>query len=424
MLGVALVGRLPRDAERLGDLRPRPAIRYGSIDRREFEAIGQPPQGDHRSQRVGGIVGNRQVSQCGHASTVVDNGRIRQPKLTPHRSPCSTRRLKAVRLLLTNDDGIEAEGLHALRDALLKIPGVDVMVIAPDGNRSATGRSITTRRPIVSRHVTFADGGEGWAIDGTPVDCVRLGWYELAGARPEMIVAGINHGANLGDDITYSGTVGAALEGHHLGLPGLAVSQIARDAGLGFTDEGGYDFTGVAAFAAQLVQRRNEVGLEKGTVLNVNAPAGDPSHAELTRLGRRVYKDGLRRIVGDAPERAARHGAAEPVVTYGNAERIAVYGVAASHEDEPGTDLHAVARGHISVTPVSLRWTDLSRLEGLHSTAIDDALAHSGAHLVSDAEAAEEAHGRTGPAGPLVQGASPAHPEVGAHSVKATGEAE
>ncbi len=329
-----------------------------------------------------------------------------------------------MRLLLTNDDGIEAEGLHALRDALLTIPGVEVMVIAPDGNRSATGRSITTRRPIVSRHVTFADGGEGWAIDGTPVDCVRLGWYELAGARPDMIVAGINHGANLGDDITYSGTAGAALEGHHLGLPGLAVSQIARDAGMGFTDEGGYDFSAVAAFAAQLVGHAEDVGLVKGTVLNVNAPAGDPSHAELTRLGRRVYKDGLRRIVGEAPERAARHGAAEPVVTYGHAERIAVYGVTASHEDEPGTDLYAVARGHISVTPVSLRWTDLGRLEQLHTPAIDRALERSGAHLVSDAEAAAEAHGRTSPAGPLVQSVTPADPAAHVHPAQATGSAE
>ncbi len=313
-----------------------------------------------------------------------------------------------MRLLLTNDDGIEAEGLHALRDALLRIPGLEIMVIAPDGNRSATGRSITTRRPMVARHVTFADGGVGWAIDGTPVDCVRLGWYELAGGRPDMIVAGINHGANLGDDITYSGTVGAALEGHHLGLPGLAVSQIARDAGLGFTDEGGYDFRAVAAFAAQLVGSAADVGLVSGTVLNVNAPAGDPSHAELTRLGRRVYKDGLRRVEGEAPERAARHGAAEPVVTYGNAERIAVYGVAASHEEEPGTDLFAVSQGRISVTPVSLRWTDLGRIEELPAPALDAALERSGAHVVSDAEAAAEAHGRTGPAGPLVQSAAPA----------------
>lgn len=279
-----------------------------------------------------------------------------------------------MRLLLTNDDGIEAEGLHALRTALLQLPGVELIVIAPDGNRSATGRSITTRRPLVSRHVRFLDGGEGYAIDGSPVDCVRLAWHELAGPRPDMIIAGINHGANLGDDITYSGTVGAALEAHHLGLPGLAVSQLARSAELGFSDDGGYDFATVAAFSAQLVARREEVGLLPGTVLNVNAPAGAATEASVTRLGKRIYQDGLRRLPGAPPERAARHAAAEPVVVYGQAERIAIYGVAAGHDDQEGTDLHAVASGRISVTPVSLRWTDELTLPRLGMPAITAAL--------------------------------------------------
>ncbi len=246
------------------------------------------------------------------------------------------------------------------------------MVVAPDSNRTAAARAITTRRPLVSRHVTFADGGEGYAIDGTPVDCVRLGWFELAGARPEIIVSGINHGANLGADTSYSGTVGAALEAHHLGLPAVAVSQLARGAGLGFTDEGGYDFTAVAAFAAALVANADEVGLVAGTVLNVNGPnTSTPSGAELTRLGKRIYNDSLRRIPGEAPERAARHGAAEPVVTYGSAERLALYGIAAGHTDEPGTDLHAVAAGRISVTPMTLRWTDTERLAELPADAIN-----------------------------------------------------
>lgn len=267
-----------------------------------------------------------------------------------------------MRLLLTNDDGIEAEGLHALRDALLRIPGVELTVIAPDGNRSATGRAITTRRPLVTREVTFDDGGAGWAIDGTPVDCVRLAWHKLAGERPDLIVAGINHGANLGDDITYSGTVGAALEARHLGLPGLAVSQIARDAGLGFTDEGGYDFRPVAEFAARLVAAGPGVGLVPGTVLNLNAPARPQGGVRVTKLGRRRYEDGLRVLPGEAPERAARHGAAEPVVTYGKAERIAIYGIAASYDDDdPDTDLRAVDEGHFSVTPVTLHWTDDAR---------------------------------------------------------------
>ncbi|MEH3053544.1 MAG: 5'/3'-nucleotidase SurE [Patulibacter minatonensis] len=279
-----------------------------------------------------------------------------------------------MRLLLTNDDGIEAEGLHALREALLRIPGVQVMVIAPDGNRSATGRCITTRRPLVSRHVTFRDGGEGYAIDGSPVDCVRLAWHALAGERPDVIVAGINHGANLGDDTTYSGTVGAALEAQHLGLAGIAVSQLARDAKMGFSDEGGYDFGPVATFAAELVARGAAVGLVPGTVLNVNGPSGPVQGVSATRLGRRVYEDTLRKLPGEAPERAARHGAAEPVVTYGQAERIAVYGLTASHEDQEGTDLHAVEHGRISVTPVTLRWTDEPTLAGLPADGLAAAL--------------------------------------------------
>ncbi|MFT4035957.1 MAG: 5'/3'-nucleotidase SurE [Patulibacter sp.] len=279
-----------------------------------------------------------------------------------------------MRLLLTNDDGIEAGGLHALRDALLRIPDITVMVIAPDGNRSATGRSITTRRPLVSRHVTFRDGGDGYAIDGSPVDCVRLAWHELAGPRPDLIVAGINHGANLGDDITYSGTVGAALEAHHLGLPGLAVSQLARDAKLGFSDEGGYDFATIASFAAELVARAPQVGLIAGTVLNVNGPAGAVDGVAVTRFGKRIYEDHLRRLPGEAPERAARHGAAETTVAYGRAERIALYGVAAGHEDQHGTDLHAVANGRISITPVSLHWTDDQQLRSLPQPALDRAL--------------------------------------------------
>lgn len=275
-----------------------------------------------------------------------------------------------VRILLTNDDGIEAAGLHAMRDALLAIPGAEVMVVAPDTNRTAFGRAITTRRPIVSRHVTFADGGEGYAIDGTPVDCVRLGWFELAGARPDIIVSGINHGANLGSDTSYSGTVGAALEAHHLGLPGVAVSQLAREAGLGFSEEGGYDFGPVARYAAALVQAGEQVGLVAGTVLNINGPNDPPKGAMLTNLGRRIYQDSLRRLPGEAPERSARHGAAEAVVTYGKAERLALYGVAAGHADDPGTDLDAVARGLISVTPMTIKWTDEQQLAELPADAI------------------------------------------------------
>src|ERR1700722_7146141 len=112
-------------------------------------------------------------------------------------------RINVVRVLLTNDDGIDAAGLQALRRALLEVPGVRLAVIAPDGNRSATARSITTRRPLWVAEVPF-----GYAIDGTPVDCVRLANLGLmSDFHADLVVSGINHGANLGDDITYSGTV-------------------------------------------------------------------------------------------------------------------------------------------------------------------------------------------------------------------------
>ena len=117
-------------------------------------------------------------------------------------------------VLLTNDDGIEADGLQAMRRALSALDGVRLAVIAPDGNRSAMARSITTRRPLWVAEVPFTDGTVGYASDGTPVDCVRLASLGLVeDFKADLVVAGINHGANLGDDITYSGTVAAALEG-------------------------------------------------------------------------------------------------------------------------------------------------------------------------------------------------------------------
>ena len=127
--------------------------------------------------------------------------------------------------LLTNDDGIGAQGIHALRRALRELDGVEVRVIAPNTNRSGTARSITTRSPLWVEEVEFDDGEIGFATDGTPVDCVRFADLGLLGERPVVIVSGINHGSNLGDDVTYSGTVAAAFEGIVLGVPALAFSQ-------------------------------------------------------------------------------------------------------------------------------------------------------------------------------------------------------
>src|SRR5437588_9652785 len=164
-----------------------------------------------------------------------------------------------MRVLLTNDDGIEAEGLQALRKALQSVHGIELAVIAPDGNRSAMARSITTRRPLWVQEVDFNDGTVGYATDGTPVDCVRLAHLGLIeGFEAQLVVSGINHGSNLGDDITYSGTVAAALEAIVLGLPGIAVSQQSNALEFDFTNARGFDFEAAAAFTARLVDELHE----------------------------------------------------------------------------------------------------------------------------------------------------------------------
>src|SRR4029077_17946620 len=163
-------------------------------------------------------------------------------------------------------------GLQAARRALREIDGVEVDVIAPDSNRSATARSITTRSPLTVEEVEFGDGDRGYATDGTPVDCVRFAELGLVGHRPDLIVSGINHGANLGDDVTYSGTVAAAFEGIILGIPAIAVSQQSLEAELDFRRKEEYDFAPAEEFLPTLVRAVVERGLPDRTVLNVNVP--------------------------------------------------------------------------------------------------------------------------------------------------------
>lgn len=252
-------------------------------------------------------------------------------------------------VLLTNDDGIEAEGLQTLRRALLELDDVRLAVIAPDGNRSAMARSITTRRPLWVTEVDFADGTVGYASDGTPVDCVRLAQLGVVeDFQPDLVVAGVNHGSNLGDDITYSGTVAAAFEALVLGIPGIAVSQQSRSRELDFRDGAGYDFTVAARFVARLVDALESVPLPARTLLNVNVPGGQPDGVELTRLGKRIYKDELRL---EREEEGRR--------------RYWVYGTHPGFHDEPGTDLAAVAAGRIAVTPIHFDLTYLPGLEAL-----------------------------------------------------------
>jgi 5'-nucleotidase len=258
-----------------------------------------------------------------------------------------------MKVLLTNDDGIQASGLHALRRALLEVPGVELAVIAPNANRSATARSITTRRPLEVEEVQFDDGTVGYATDGTPVDCVRLASLGLVG-EPELIVSGINHGSNLGDDITYSGTVAAALEGIVLGIPGIAVSQQSQAREMDFRLGMEFDFSDAAAFAARLVEELESLPLPDGTLLNVNCPAGGADGARACRLGRRIYRDSLEQV---GEEDGRRH--------------YRIYGEDPSFHQEPDTDFAAVADGLIAVTPLHFDLTSINGLEQLGGFDLD-----------------------------------------------------
>ncbi len=254
-----------------------------------------------------------------------------------------------MRVLVTNDDGIGAEGIQALRRSLRELEDVEVHVVAPDSNRSATARSITTRSPLWVDEVGFKDGDTGYATDGTPVDCVRFADLGLLGEKPDLIVSGINHGSNLGDDVTYSGTVAAAFEGIILGIPAIAISLQSRPGEMGFAPARSFDFTFAAALAAGLVAKVRSEPLPEGTLLNVNVPAGKPEGVEVTKLGKRLYDDELKLVDKDSDGR----------------RRYQIYGFEPSFEDEPGTDLAAVARGKVSLTPIHFDLTHHDGLDGL-----------------------------------------------------------
>lgn len=253
-----------------------------------------------------------------------------------------------MRVLLTNDDGIGAVGLQTLRRGLVELPDLELVVIAPDSNRSATARSITTRGPLAVQEVHFKDGTVGYATDGTPVDCVRIASLGLVeGFKPDLIVSGINHGLNAGDDITYSGTVAAAFEAIMLGLPGIAVSQQSTDGEMDFDGSDHFDFSTAARFVARIVENVDSVPIPPGTLLNINVPA-EVTGVCVASLGKRIYRDELT-LMEQAGGRRTYH----------------IYGSDHSYHDEPGTDLAMLAQGKISVTPVHFDLTDRPGIKAL-----------------------------------------------------------
>ncbi len=261
-----------------------------------------------------------------------------------------------MRIVLTNDDGIDARGLLTARQALEKIG--DVLTVAPDRNRSGVGRSITFGAALHVEEREMADGVVGYACTGTPVDCVRLVALGLMDFEPDIVVSGINHGENLGDDITYSGTVAGAMEGIVIGVPGIAVSlSVGRPWHTGH--EVDLHFEPAADFTARLAKIAFK-GLPPGRILNVNAPNVPKEKlrgVRVTRLGRRFYKDELIEVRDEKGK-----------VGYD------IYNNPPGHHDEDGTDFAAIGNDEISVTPVHLELTDDASLQELCSWGVENLL--------------------------------------------------
>lgn len=242
-----------------------------------------------------------------------------------------------MRLLLSNDDGCHAPGLAALRAALVAVCE-DLVTVAPDRNRSGASNSLTLERPLRVRCIE-----QGlYAVDGTPTDCVHLATTGLFQEDADMVISGINAGANLGDDVLYSGTVAAATEGRSLGLPAVAISLLG---------ESPRHYDTAARVAVEVVQLLQAHPLPADTILNVNVP--DRAYAELegfaaTRLGNRHRAE---RLIEDTDPRG------RPLYWIGRAGSEADAG--------PGTDFHAVAQGQVSISPIQIDLTRHASLEPL-----------------------------------------------------------
>ena len=227
------------------------------------------------------------------------------------------------RILVTNDDGVHSDGIHILAAALA--PLGEVTIVAPHIEASAIGHALTLRRPL--RMEPLRDGV--YEVDGTPTDCVNIALTQLYAApdMPDLIVSGINKGYNLGDDVTYSGTVAGAMEGSLLGVPSMAVS-IDRSEGL-------YDFTHAAAVSAAVAAAILERGLPAGTFLNINVPSGRPA-------GLRVTVQGKRNHVTVVAERVDPRGRPYYWIEEGENQ----------WEPHDRSDYQAVRDGYVSVTPL------------------------------------------------------------------------
>ena len=255
-----------------------------------------------------------------------------------------------LQILLTNDDGIEAPGIAALRRAVEGLGAVTT--IAPDRNNSAVARGITIGRPLRLRHVTFGDGWRALTIDGTPSDCVRVGLLGLETPAPDLVVSGINHGANLGADVTYSGTVGAALEAALRGRPALAFSVEQREPG--WLDE-------AVPVVRSLIRQAIEHGMQRRGILNINLPdrpAAEFAGVRPARLGGASCHDRVL-LAGDPADSSGNghDGWREHFLPCEETRQA----------DWADTDVDLVARGFVAVTPIHYDLLDARMLADLSS---------------------------------------------------------
>jgi 5'-nucleotidase len=248
--------------------------------------------------------------------------------------------LGSARILISNDDGINAPGIKVL-ERIARAISRDVWVVAPETEQSAAGHSLTIRRPLRVRQVSR----RRFAVDGTPTDAVLLGInHVMKGRRPHLVLSGINRGANLGEDVTYSGTVAAAMEATILGVPSIAFSQYV-------TPDAPVRWATAEHWAPELIRRVCTSGWGRNVLINVNFP--DVAHTQVS--GVEVTRQGKRKIGDQISERLDPRG--EPYIWIG-AQR-------AEERSTPGTDLEAVCRGAVSVTPLCVDLTDRDSMRAL-----------------------------------------------------------
>ena len=241
-----------------------------------------------------------------------------------------------MKILISNDDGYLAEGIKTLADALSTLG--EITVVAPDRNRSGASNSLTLENPL---RLTKLDNGI-YRVEGTPTDCVHLAVTGLLDKEPDMVVAGINAGANLGDDVLYSGTVAAAMEGRFLGLPAIAISLASNDA---------VHYETAGWVAKKMLEQLKTSSLPADTILNVNVP--DLPIAEIT---------------GFESTRLGHRHKAEPVVKEYDPRGRPMYWVGPAGEEQdagPGTDFDAIRRGAVSVTPLQIDLTCYDAIDGV-----------------------------------------------------------